>query len=122
MLHRGSFSGWVKSRLFASALPAHCLSGSVLCPAHHPPLPPPPPFVTGGRSRLSANNPVPRPLLLALPSAGTIDVNADRDDRGNSLLLCASQNGLKRIVKLLLRKGADINARVRVQSAAHCFL
>ena len=40
-------------------------------------------------------------------------MNTDRDERGNSLLLTAAQNGLKRIVKLLLRKGADINARVR---------
>ena len=43
---------------------------------------------------------------------GHVNVNTDRDDRGNSLLLCAAQNGLKRIAKLLLRKGADINARV----------
>ncbi len=44
--------------------------------------------------------------------AGEVDVNTDRDERGNTLLLSAAQNGLKRIAKLLLRKGADINAVV----------
>lgn len=41
---------------------------------------------------------------------GEVDVNMDRDEQGNTLLLAAAQNGLKRIAKLLLRKGADINA------------
>ena len=51
--------------------------------------------------------------VCVLPAAGDIDVNADRDERGNTLLLVAAQNGLKRIAKMLLRKGADINAVVR---------
>ena len=72
-----------------------------------------------GRERVWESSVLPlavgQALLLccgALSPAGTIEVNADRDERGNSLLLTAAQNGLKRIVKLLLRKGADINARV----------
>ncbi len=72
-----------------------------------------------GRERVRESSVLPlavgQALILccgALSLAGTIEVNADRDERGNSLLLTAAQNGLKRIVKLLLRKGADINARV----------
>ena len=34
-----------------------------------------------------------------------------RDPHGNTILIVACQNGLKRIAKLALRRGADINAR-----------
>ena len=34
-----------------------------------------------------------------------------RDRHGNTILIVACQNGLKRIAKLALRRGADINAR-----------
>ena len=34
-----------------------------------------------------------------------------KDENGNTLLLVAAQNGNKRISKLLLRKGAKINAQ-----------
>jgi len=38
-------------------------------------------------------------------------MNADvSDDAGNTLLIIACQNGQKRIAKLLLRSGADLNA------------
>jgi ankyrin repeat protein len=40
-----------------------------------------------------------------------VDVNS-RDDNGNSLLIVACQQGNKSIAKLLLRRGADINAQV----------
>jgi hypothetical protein len=42
---------------------------------------------------------------------GVVDINLDRDDAGNSLLIVAAQNGNKRMVKELLRKGADINSK-----------
>ena len=39
------------------------------------------------------------------------EIDADlRDAKGNTLLLVACQNGHKRIVKLVLREGADVNA------------
>lgn len=41
-----------------------------------------------------------------------VDVNA-KDENGNSLLTVAAQNGLKRITKLLLRRGAGMNEVVR---------
>lgn len=34
-----------------------------------------------------------------------------RDEWGSTLLIIACQNGNKRVAKLVLRKGADINAR-----------
>jgi hypothetical protein len=47
-----------------------------------------------------------------------VNVDGDRDDHDNTLLITAAQNGLKCAVKLLLlRKGADMNARVRVSHA-----
>lgn len=50
---------------------------------------------------------------------GAVDVNI-RDDAGNTLLVVAAQNGLKRIVKLLLRKGADMNLQnVNGNTALH---
>jgi ankyrin repeat protein len=43
-----------------------------------------------------------------------------RDSKGNTLLLAAAQNGNKRIAKLALRKGADINLRnLTGQTALH---
>lgn len=40
-----------------------------------------------------------------------VDVNS-KDENGNTLLIVASQNGLKRISKLLLRRGAGMNDTV----------
>ena len=40
-----------------------------------------------------------------------VDVNS-RDDNGNTLMLVACQQGNKSIAKLLLRRGADVNAQV----------
>lgn len=34
-----------------------------------------------------------------------------RDQHGNTILIVACQNGLKRVAKVALRRGADINAR-----------
>jgi ankyrin repeat protein len=43
-----------------------------------------------------------------------------RDSKGNTLLMAAAQNGNKRIAKLALRKGADINLRnLTGQTALH---
>jgi hypothetical protein len=42
---------------------------------------------------------------------GLVDLNQDRDHAGNSLLIVAAQNGNKRVIKELLRKGADPNTR-----------
>ena len=53
-------------------------------------------------------------IVVVYAITGEVNVNTDRDDTGNSLLITACQNGLQRIAKLLLRKGADINARVLV--------
>lgn len=56
-------------------------------------------------------------LLSALDSSVPID---HRDDAGNNLLHIAAQNNSKRLAKLCLRKGADINARnARGQTALH---
>ncbi len=51
------------------------------------------------------------PLFALLSScnihcSGELNVNGDRDDHGNTLLITAAQNGLKRVAKLLLQKGA----------------
>lgn len=44
----------------------------------------------------------------------------DRDDDGNTPLMVAAQNNNKKMVKFLLRKGADINAQnLTGQSALH---
>jgi ankyrin repeat protein len=48
--------------------------------------------------------------LKQLAANGDLPVEV-RDAKGNTLLLVACQNGLKRLVKLLLRHGADINAQ-----------
>jgi ankyrin repeat protein len=45
---------------------------------------------------------------VAACCSGELNVNGD-----NTLLITAAQNGLKRVAKLLLQKGADMNARVR---------
>ena len=47
-------------------------------------------------------------VLEALQKGFPVDT---RDAKGNTLLLVASQNGQKRISKLCLRQGADINAQ-----------
>jgi ankyrin repeat protein len=52
--------------------------------------------------------------------SGELNVNGDRDDHGNTLLITAAQNGLKRVAKLLLRKGADMSARVRCVWGRSC--
>ena len=46
--------------------------------------------------------------LLAADASFDVDV---RDAKGNTLLLVACQNGLKRIAKLMLKHGADVNAQ-----------
>jgi hypothetical protein len=50
--------------------------------------------------------------LMAAKHMGAADVDIDaRDELGNTLLHVASQNGNKRVVKLALRRGANINLR-----------
>jgi len=50
-----------------------------------------------------------------------VGVNA-RDEQGNTVLLIACQNGLKRMAKLALRRGANINAQNVSLSASRCWL
>lgn len=40
-----------------------------------------------------------------------VQFHTNADDNGNGILAIGSQNGSKKIVKLALRYGADINAR-----------
>ena len=47
-------------------------------------------------------------ILNALQKGFSVDT---RDNQGNTILLVASQNGYRRIAKLCLRYGADINAQ-----------
>ena len=47
--------------------------------------------------------------LKAMLTSREVDVGV-RDAKGNTLLLVACQNGLRRIAKLVLREGADIDA------------
>ena len=42
----------------------------------------------------------------------------DRDSKGNTILLVACQNGLRRIAKLALRFGADVNVQNHKQNTA----
>jgi len=44
------------------------------------------------------------------PGGGAVNIET-RDEAGNALLLVAAQNGNRRIAKLCLRRGGNINAR-----------
>lgn len=52
--------------------------------------------------------PIPTPTEALLDRGLPVDV---RDDYGSTLLTIASQNGNKRVSKLVMRRGANINAR-----------
>ena len=60
-------------------------------------------------------------MLSALKNGLPVD---SRDTHDNTLLLIACQNGKKRIVKLCLRYGADLNAKNRAGNTAlhFCFM
>ena len=51
-----------------------------------------------------------REEVTELLMRGLVDVDA-RDAHGNTLLAAACQGGLKRMCKVLLRQGADINSQ-----------
>jgi hypothetical protein len=55
---------------------------------------------------------------------GLLDVNAERDAGGNTLLIVAAQAGQRRVVKQLLRRGADLNAQNGKGNTAlhYCFM
>jgi len=53
---------------------------------------------------------------------GVLDMDLDRDDKGNSLVIIACQNGNKKVLKELLRRGADPNVRNSAGNTALHFL
>lgn len=43
-------------------------------------------------------------------ASGHVDINADRDDTGNSLFLVAAQNGNLRLLRKMAKRGADVQS------------
>jgi ankyrin repeat protein len=60
-----------------------------------------------------------RTAEVAAAVLGGFDADA-RDEHGNTLLLVAAQNGLRKMAKKLMRMGADVNCQnSRGQTVAH---
>lgn len=55
-------------------------------------------------------------------SQGVLDMDRDRDEKGNTLVITACQNGNKRLLKELLRRGADPNVQNSAGNTALHFL